>query len=620
MLVLVPYKEESFLDPETATKCACSPMISPLVDTGLLYFTAKGNWYKGLLPFSCSPYSPSHQLLKFPVDTKKLSRLRVDWSSQAPIRVSMANKDSKTPPTASAAIREEDVVRNAGLIMRAVETNTTRLTTRAISRNTPIRRRIQADVLCEALAKLFPEDSPYKAELLAMLAELPSEPREKTPTPGSSADSMEVEEPSSTSSSAPTAALPTSNNKDEKTADKPAAAAVAAAGGGAGELPTAAAILVAALPEVEVYLSTLVLTTLLRHGATANAVRVAPALLERAVSFNRRSLDPLAAKMVFYYSLSFEKAGRLPEARPRILALHRTCCLRHDEIGQATALNLLLRNLLSQNLLDQAYKLATKTNFPEACSNNQFCRYLYYMGRIYALQLDYTDAYTKLMQSSRKAPQNTAMGFQRAAQKLIIIVQLLLGEVPERAVFNQKGFSVALRPYLALTQAVRQGDLVEFNRVVKKYDAIFRMDKTFTLIQRLAHNVIKTGLRKINASYSRVSLQDLCEKVRLESVQSAEFVCAKAIRDGVIDAVIDHDKGWIRNQDVVDVYATDEPQQAFHKRITFCLDVHNEAVRAMRYPPNAYKKELESARLGLDDKTEEELAKEIEDEMDEDGL
>lgn len=49
---------------------------------------------------------------------------------------------------------------------------------------------------------------------------------------------------------------------------------------------------------------------------------------------------------------------------------------RHDEIGQATTLNLLLRNLLSQNLLDQAYKLASKTNFPENCSNNQFCRYL----------------------------------------------------------------------------------------------------------------------------------------------------------------------------------------------------------------------------------------------------
>lgn len=34
--------------------------------------------------------------------------------------------------------------------------------------------------------------------------------------------------------------------------------------------------------------------------------------------------------------------------------------------------------------------------------------------------------------------------------------------------FNQKGFVVSLRPYLALTQAVRQGDLVEFNRIVKQ--------------------------------------------------------------------------------------------------------------------------------------------------------
>lgn len=44
-------------------------------------------------------------------------------------------------------------------------------------------------------------------------------------------------------------------------------------------------------------------------------------------------------------------------------------------------------------------------------------------------------------------------------------------------------------------------------------------------------------------------------------MQSAEFVCSKAVRDGVIDAVIDHKNGWVQSQDVVDVYATDEPQQ-----------------------------------------------------------
>lgn len=143
-------------------------------------------------------------------------------------------------------------------------------------------------------------------------------------------------------------------------------------------------------------------------------------------------------------------------------------------------------------------------------------------------------------------------------------------------------------------------------------------DRTYTLIQRLAHNVIKTGLRMINVAYCRISLADLCDKVRLDNPASAEFVCAKAIRDGVIDASIDHEAGWIRSSTQPDLYATDEPQQAFHKRVAFCLDVHNEAVRAMRYPPNAYKKELEAARSTLEDKTEEELAKEIEDEMEDD--
>lgn len=41
----------------------------------------------------------------------------------------------------------------------------------------------------------------------------------------------------------------------------------------------------------------------------------------------------------------------------------------------------------------------------------------------------------------------------------------------------------------------------------------------------------------------------------------------------------------------------------------------------MRYPPDAYKKDLESAEERLErEKQEEELAKEIEDEMDEDDL
>lgn len=45
----------------------------------------------------------------------------------------------------------------------------------------------------------------------------------------------------------------------------------------------------------------------------------------------------------------------------------------------------------------------------------------------------------------------------------------------------------------------------------------------------------------------------------------------------------------------MDVYSSVEPQTAFHARIAFCLDLHNEAIKAMRFEPDAHKKKLESA-------------------------
>lgn len=78
----------------------------------------------------------------------------------------------------------------------------------------------------------------------------------------------------------------------------------------------------------------------------------------------------------------------------------------------------------------------------------------------------------------------------------------------------------------------------------------------------------------------------------------------QAIRDGVIDASINHDGGFLQSkvctqptntcprecaptgpgittycQDVADVYATTEPQEAFHQRASFCLKLHNDSVK-----------------------------------------
>jgi 26S proteasome regulatory subunit N3 len=53
----------------------------------------------------------------------------------------------------------------------------------------------------------------------------------------------------------------------------------------------------------------------------------------------------------------------------------------------------------------------------------------------------------------------------------------------------------------------------------------------------------------------------------------------QAIRDGVIDGELDHEARALTSREIANVYATKEPQEAFHRRIEFCLDVHNQAVR-----------------------------------------
>jgi 26S proteasome regulatory subunit N3 len=88
----------------------------------------------------------------------------------------------------------------------------------------------------------------------------------------------------------------------------------------------------------------------------------------------------------------------------------------------------------------------------------------------------------------------------------------------------------------------------------------------------------------ISLSYSKISLKDICLKLHLDSEEDAEFIVAKAIRDGVIDAVIVHEAGYVKTKEIADVYSTGEPQDAYNQRISFCLQLHNDSVKALRFP------------------------------------
>ncbi|XP_041087734.1 26S proteasome non-ATPase regulatory subunit 3-like isoform X2 [Polyodon spathula] len=366
-----------------------------------------------------------------------------------------------------------------------------------------------------------------------------------------------------------------------------------------GEVPfrprTGKATVAPLLPEVEAYLQLLLVVYLTNNKRYAEAQKVSDELLQKISSQNRRALDLIAAKCYYYHSQVYEFQSKLDIVRSFLHGRLRTATLRHDADSQATLLNLLLRNYLQYSLYDQAEKLVSKSVFPELANNNEWARYLYYTGRIKAIQLEYSEERRTLTNALRKAPQHTAMGFKQTVHKLLIVVELLLGEIPDRLQFRQPSLKRSLMPYFLLTQAVRMGNLAKFSQALEKFGEKFRTDGTNTLIIRLRHNVIKTGVRMISLSYSRISLSDIAQKLQLDSPEDAEFIVAKAIRDGVIEASINHEKGFVQSKETIDIYRTREPQVAFHQRISFCLDIHNMSVKAMRFPPKSYNKDLESA-------------------------
>lgn len=481
-----------------------------------------------------------------------------------------------------------DIKANFTLLERAVAQFDARFTLRVLRSMSSVRKFLSPDLLAQVITETYSSSNPVAKSLLAAIDR--ENASFEAPDAGSEMD-IDVQ------------------GKDKSyPASKPAAQSKEV------------------IPEVDLYLSILVQIHLYDTRAIELGAKFSSNVVERLRTLNRRTLDSLAARVYFYYSLFFEKLAPLPPSplasvvsiRQNLLTALRTSVLRKDQDTRATVTTLLLRNYLSTAHISQADLLISHSEFPPTASSNQIARYLYYLGRIRAIQLSYTEAHEHLIGATRKSPATpSAGGFYQASTKLLIIVELLMGDIPDRAIFRQPSLERAMQPYLSLVQAVRVGKIDGFLNVVQTHNAIFRRDGTYTLILRLRQNVIKTGIRMMSLSYARISLRDICYKLDLESEESAEYIVAKAIRDGVIEATLDHEHGFMKSKEVGDIYATREPGEAFHERIRACLDLHDESVKAMRFPMNQHRMELKNAQEARE--RERELAKEIvEGDMDDD--
>lgn len=75
------------------------------------------------------------------------------------------------------------------------------------------------------------------------------------------------------------------------------------------------------------------------------------------------------------------------------------------------------------------------------------------IGRIKAVQLSYSQAHTQFQQAIRRAPPaTTAPGFYQSVHKFFVVVELLMGEIPERQIFRHVVLEKPLKPYAEIVQ------------------------------------------------------------------------------------------------------------------------------------------------------------------------
>ncbi|KAI0160205.1 putative proteasome regulatory particle subunit [Xylariaceae sp. FL1272] len=495
--------------------------------------------------------------------------------------------EAKVDPTTQAI---SDIKSNFALLNRAVELFDSRFTLRALRSISSLRKRLSPEILAQAIAETVPPTSASAGVAKQLLAALGkgSMPLGRQPS-----TEMDIDSESKT---------PAKNGSKRENKD--------------------------IYPEIDVFLGILIQVYLYDNKKFQQGAEFSKSLAERIHSLNRRTLDSLSAKAYFYFSLFCEQLAPLPPSprspiiaiRPTLLTALRTAVLRKDIDTQASVIVLLLRNYLLTSHISQADLLVSHTQFPDNAANTQVARFLYYLGRIRAIQLRYTEAQEHLTAATRKSPASQcALGFSQTATKLLLVVELLMGDIPERATFRASDMEQALHPYFLLVQAVRVGNLEDFETTIADHAETFRRDNTYSLILRLRQNVIKTGIRMMSLSYSRISLRDICIRLHLGSEESAEYIVAKAIRDGVIEATLDREHGFMKSKEVGDVYATREPGEAFHDRIRACLGLHDESVKAMRFPNHQHRLELKNASEARE--REREMAKEIQEgDLDEDDL
>ena len=297
-------------------------------------------------------------------------------------------------------------------------------------------------------------------------------------------------------------------------------------------------------------------------------------------------------------------ALRSPGDHETLLTLYRRQVLAHQKKRVEVARNMILRNFIENKQYIAANKflhavplrgasatgelsIAAADSFE---SQNEAACFFLYAALIKTVLLDYGAAQDFIAEAMRKGPGETIPAFDNYAAKLSILIALLRGSIPPVDAYAD---NEALAPYVALVECFRLGEIQAFEKTIQAHEAALKADKTFLLAIRIRHNVFQMALRRINRSYSRISLQDIADKLELGSDEASDvhYIVMKAIRDGTIAGSIDVANADLVSEEIQKTYETTEPLRELQWRADANEMFRNQLERALDSERKAAKRD-----------------------------
>ncbi|KAB2011720.1 hypothetical protein ES319_D09G039800v1 [Gossypium barbadense] len=170
----------------------------------------------------------------------------------------------------------------------------------------------------------------------------------------------------------------------------------------------------------------------------------------------------------------------------------------------------------------------------------------------------------ELLHNVVTAPMSTINAIAVEAFKKYILVSLIHhGQSPTNlpkyaSSVAQRNLKNLCQPYIELANSYSNGKIADIETYVEANKDKFESDNNLGLVKQAVSSMYKRNIQRLTQTYLTLSLQDIANRVQLNSPKEAEMHVLQMIKDGEIYATINQKDGMVRFLEDPEQYKTCE--------------------------------------------------------------